>query len=219
MSKRKEFIYRWRIDYDFNTVISAFGSLLVTTVFALYNGFIGISHSSLWHGAICVYYIILVIFRGMIVLARRKILFSQNSEKSRNKVYMVAAVLLLILNFSLIIPVSLMVRQQKPVNLSLIPAISMAVYTTYKIIMASINLKRRKNSADSLIRLLRTINFIDALVSILTLQNTLIMVNSKTSSITMTRFATITGASVLLIILFLSVGAIKKGIMNIRKSE
>lgn len=219
MSKRKEFIYRWRIDYDFNTVISAFGSLLVTTVFALYNGFIGISHSSLWHGAICVYYIILVIFRGMIVLARRKILFSQNSEKARNKVYMVAAVLLLILNFSLIIPVSLMVRQQKPVNLSLIPAISMAVYTTYKIIMASINLKRRKNSADSLIRLLRTINFIDALVSILTLQNTLIMVNSKTSSITMTRLATITGASVLLIILFLSVGAIKKGIMNIRKSE
>lgn len=219
MSKRKEFIYRWRIDYDFNTVISAFGSLLVTTVFALYNGFIGISHSSLWHGAICVYYIILVIFRGMIVLARRKILFSQNSEKARNKVYMVAAVLLLILNFSLIIPVSLMVRQQKPVNLSLIPAISMAVYTTYKIIMASINLKRRKNSADSLIRLLRTINFIDALVSILTLQNTLIMVNSKTSSITMTRLATITGASVLLIILFLSVGAIKKGVMNIRKSE
>ena len=219
MSKRKEFIYRWRIDYDFNTVISAFGSLLVTTVFALYNGFIGISHSSLWHRAICVYYIILVIFRGMIVLARRKILFSQNSEKARNKVYMVAAVLLLILNFSLIIPVSLMVRQQKPVNLSLIPAISMAVYTTYKIIMASINLKRRKNSADSLIRLLRTINFIDALVSILTLQNTLIMVNSKTSSITMTRLATITGASVLLIILFLSVGAIKKGIMNIRKSE
>lgn len=219
MSKRKEFIYRWRIDYDFNTVISAFGSLLVTTVFALYNGFIGISHSSLWHGAICVYYIILVIFRGMIVLARRKISFSQNSEKARNKVYMVAAVLLLILNFSLIIPVSLMVRQQKPVNLSLIPAISMAVYTTYKIIMASINLKRRKNSADSLIRLLRTINFIDALVSILTLQNTLIMVNSKTSSITMTRLATITGASVLLIILFLSVGAIKKGVMNIRKSE
>lgn len=219
MSKRKEFIYRWRIDYDFNTVISAFGSLLVTTVFALYNGFIGISHSSLWHGAICVYYIILVIFRGMIVLARRKISFSQNSEKARNKVYMVAAVLLLILNFSLIIPVSLMVRHQKPVNLSLIPAISMAVYTTYKIIMASINLKRRKNSADSLIRLLRTINFIDALVSILTLQNTLIMVNSKTSSITMTRLATITGASVLLIILFLSVGAIKKGIMNIRKSE
>lgn len=219
MSKRKEFIYRWRIDYDFNTVISAFGSLLVTTVFALYNGFIGISHSSLWHGAICVYYIILVIFRGMIVLARRKILFSQDNEKARNKVYMVAAVLLLILNFSLIIPVSLMVRQQKPVNLSLIPAISMAVYTTYKIIMASINLKRRKNSADSLIRLLRTINFIDALVSILTLQNTLIMVNSKTSSITMTRLATITGASVLLIILFLSVGAIKKGIMNIRKSE
>ena len=68
MNKRKEFIYRWKIDYDFNTVISAFGSLLVTTVFALYNGFIGISHSSLWHGAICVYYIILVIFRGMIVL-------------------------------------------------------------------------------------------------------------------------------------------------------
>ena len=65
--------------------------------------------------------------------------------------------------------------------MTLIPAIVMAVNTTYKITMASVNLKRRRQSSNDLVRLLRTISFIDALVSILVLQNTLIMVVSHDS--------------------------------------
>ena len=77
--------------------------------------------------------------------------------------------LLLILNASLIVPITIMVKQQRPVTMTLIPAIAMAAYTTYKITMASVNLKRSKKTADSLVRFLRMISFIDALVSILTL--------------------------------------------------
>ncbi len=99
----------------------------------------------------------------------------------RNKVFLGLAksFLLFILNISLIVPISIMVGQQKSVNLTLIPASAMALYTTYKIIMVFVNLRKRKVSSDNLVWLLRTINFIDALVSILILQNTLIMVKSK----------------------------------------
>lgn len=60
----------------------------------------------------------------------------------------------------------------------------MAAYTTYKLTMAFIHLRRQKrsNHHNVLIAQLRTINLIDALVSILTLQNTLIMVNQDKSS-------------------------------------
>jgi len=43
----KDFIDRWKNDYDFKTVVTAFGSLAVTVFFALYNGFLGIYYSSL----------------------------------------------------------------------------------------------------------------------------------------------------------------------------
>jgi hypothetical protein len=109
-----------------------------------------------------------------------------------------------------------MVRQQKPVSLTLIPAIAMAAYTTYKVIMASVNLRKRKSSSDSLVWLLRTISFIDALVSILTLQNTLIMVNSSGEDLGMLPLTAITSALVWIAVLGMSLNAIMKGIRKIR---
>ena len=70
-----------------------------------------------------------------------------------------------------------MVLLKKPINIGKIPAIAMAAYTTYKITMAIVHIGRYK-IYHVLVRELRTINLIDALVSILTLQNTLIMVNA-----------------------------------------
>ena len=71
----------------------------------------------------------------------------------------------------------------KPASMGLIPAIAMAAYTTGKVIMVSIHIARLRRSprGNILIAGLRTVNFIDALVSILTLQNTLIMVSGTTA--------------------------------------
>ena len=110
----------------------------------------------------------------MIILYERK----SRTRANRKKIHLIASIVLLILNVALILPLAIMVVRQKPVNLTLIPAIAMAAYTTYKVIMASINLKRRKKTSNILVKLLRSISFIDALVSVITLQNTLIMVMS-----------------------------------------
>ena len=61
MGKIKLLFDRWKNDYDFRTMAGALCSLAVTVIFAFYNSFLGIYHSSLWHGTICVYYIMLVI--------------------------------------------------------------------------------------------------------------------------------------------------------------
>lgn len=219
MSRVKQFFDRWKTDYDFKTITAALGSLAVTALFALYNGFLGVSHASLWHGSICVYYLVLVILRTTVIAAGKKAGRKAEPNRALAKVYISSAALLLFLNVCLIVPVSLMVVRQKPVDMTLIPAIAMAAYTTYNVVMSSVNLKRRKRSSDRLVRLLRTINFIDALVSVLSLQNTLIMVNMKGDGSEMLTLSAITSAAIMLAVLALSVTAMIKGVVSLKSKE
>ena len=219
MDTVKRLISRWRTEYDFKTYTAAAGSLALTLFFAFCNGFLGIYHQSLWYGTICIYYIILVLLRGLIILAAKRAAQRNEKEAFRNKACLAISFLLLILNSSLVVPVSMMVRQQKPVSMTLIPAIAMAAYTTYKMVMASVNLRKRRASPDSLVWLLRTIGFIDALVSILTLQNTLIMVNSDGKTPAMLPLTAVTSALVWAAVLLLSVLAIARGFKRLRKES
>ncbi len=219
MNRGRQFLKRWKTEYDFKTFVTASGSLAATVIFTFYNGFLGIWHSSLWHGAICVYYVVLVLLRGMIIAAGRRISLREKRDNTENKVCLTAAVLLLILNISLIVPMSMMVRQQKPVDLSLIPAIAMAAYTTYKVTMAAVNLRKRKASSSGLVRILRTIGFIDALVSILTLQNTLIMVNSNGEDTGLLPLTAATSAAVWAAAVLLSVAEIMNAAKQIKGKE
>ncbi len=219
MSRRRQFVEKWKNDYDFKTVTGALGSLAVTVIFAFYNGFLGIYHRSLWHGSICVYYIVLVLLRVFIITARKRIGSKANPGNARDTAYVVSALFLFLLNLSLVVPVSLMVVLRKPVSMTLIPAIAMAAYTTYKIVMASVNLGKRKKSSDSLVRLLRTISFIEALAAILTLQNTLIMVNTSGDASEMLPLTAVSSAAVILAVLTLSVIAITKGVISIKRHK
>lgn len=219
MSRVKQFFDRRKTDYDFKTITAALGSLFVTAIFALYNGFLGVYHASLWHGSICVYYLVLVGLRTMIIAARKSADRRTEPEHAQTKVYVASAALLLFLNLCLVVPVSLMVVRQKPVDMTLIPAIAMAAYTTYKVVMASVNLKRRKRSSNRLVRLLRTISFIEGLVSVLTLQNTLIMVNMKGDGSEMLTLTAITSAAIMLAALALSIAAMIKGIASTKSKD
>lgn len=107
-----------------------------------------------------------------------------------------------------------MVLFKKSVNMGRIPAIAMATYTTYKIIMASINFRKRKHSNNVLVQELRTINFIDALVSILTLQNTMIMVIQDGKSNDMFILSAVSSAIILVVIIFISVANLSKALKN-----
>ncbi len=219
MSKTSQLCKRWKTNYDFKTFVSASVSLPITLIFAIYSGFLGISHKSLWYGTICVYYIILVILRGVTIAAGKKLPMAEKQENGRSKAFLTVSFLLLLLNISLIVPVSMMVRQQRPVDLDLIPAIAIAAYTTYKVTMAAVNLRKRKVSSDRFVWLLRMINFIDALVSILTLQNTLVMVNSDGGDQGMLPLTAVTSAVIWFVILFFSAAGMIKAIREIRKKS
>ena len=56
----KQFREKWNKDYRFKTFVGAWVSLCITVIFAAYHGYMGMDVSSIWHGSICVYYLLLV---------------------------------------------------------------------------------------------------------------------------------------------------------------
>jgi len=145
------------------------GGFAVTVAFALYNGILGAIYASIWHGSICLYYLLLSALRGILLSAVRR-------PARERRAFRCASLLLPVLDLSLAVPAAMMVLDRKPVQIGQIPAIGMAAYTTYKVVLAAVGLKRSKKTESLAEKALRTIAFTDALVSVLTLQNTLIVV-------------------------------------------
>ncbi|MGN0394525.1 MAG: hypothetical protein ACI4EF_04120 [Coprococcus sp.] len=124
---------------------------------------------------------------------------------------------LFVLSISLVGPITLMVLNRKSVNMTLIPAIAMATYIAYKVVMAPVNMKKSRNFKDSLVKLLRNINFIDALISILTLQNTLLVVKASADRQDMMLLAAISSAVGLCVTVFMTIWNIIQGRKQIEK--
>ncbi len=155
-------------------------SLLLTILFAVYNGVLGIVSHSIWNGSICFYYLFLVALRIIILINEKKVIKLQDKQlqnDNRRKVFVIISILMFIMSASLFVPITLMVLSQKQLELGLIPAITIAAYTTYKVAMAIINFVKYKKYENLAFRQIRIINLVDAILAILTLQNTLIMVN------------------------------------------
>lgn len=217
LKKAKSILEKRKKDYTFKTLTSSLISFGVTVLFALYNGVLGALLPSVWHGSICVFYLLLVAIRGMILLAERSAVTKSENERGcrRQRVFVISSIMLMVLNLSLILPIALMVTLQKPVSIGLIPAISMAAYTTYKLTMAAIHIRKQKRSdhRNILVTELRTINLIDALVSVLTLQNTLIMVKqTEAAANDMLVLSAVSGAVIYVFIVAVTVRLIVKGV-------
>ena len=200
---------RWRQDFGFRTLTNAHLALAATTLFALYNGYVGLTTLAVWNGSICFYYLLLSVTRGYILLIERPQADLPPEQRQRvgSKACVASACALLLLNLTLIAPISLMSQLKRPVGISFVPAIASAVYATWKIGASTFNFRVSRKSEDMLVRMLRTINLIDALVSILTLQNTLIMVNSGSDASDMIALATVSSAIVFMIIIAISTSA------------
>lgn len=211
-------------DFVFKTTVCSMFSFGVTAMFALYNGFLGVHMLSIWHGSICIFYFLLASIRGLILFTEKNIKAKCKTEKirSRQKAFNFSVTILLFLTLAISCPIALMVKFEKPVYLTLIPAIAMAAYTTYKVTIASINIWKQKSRNDTniLITELRYINFIDALVSVLTLQNTLLMVkNTESSNNNSLILSAVSSAVIYIVIIFITLRLIATGLKQQRKQS
>jgi hypothetical protein len=198
----KNFFNVWNTDYYFKTFTLSAISVLIGVAFTIYNGFLGIYYQSIWNGSICVYYILLAVIRGIIVQSQKV----WNIDEYRlKKLHLVTHIMMLALNISLIVPIIVMVRGERTYNWGLIPAITIATYTLYQVIMAIMHYLKSKKMNNPLVHQLRTSNLINALVAVLTLQNTMIIANSGEIAGDMKLLSILSSAIIWLIIVYLSI--------------
>lgn len=207
----KDFLRSWREDYHFRTVYTARISALITFGFTVFNGVLGILYRSVWNISICIYYVLLAVVRRIVVRSQRKTV-DKNQEKIIKKTYAVTHIILILMDVALVVPIALMVIGARNYTYGMIPAISMAAYTTYRMTMSIIHYLKSKRNENRFIRVIRTINLQDTLVSVLTLQNALIIANGDDMA-SMMRLTMWTSAGIWGVILFFTV----KSFVMIRK--
>lgn len=160
-------------DYRWRTIWLAVPGMVSNIIFAVFNGVIGITSHSAWFGTLSAYYILLSIMRAGIVRQERAIAAikeKQEHMRREQSVYRRNSVLFLFMAVVLAGAVILLLNAQGGKDYPGLTIYAVATYTFYKIIMSTIQVIKVGKRKSPLLSITRRIGYIDACVSILTLQ-------------------------------------------------
>lgn len=186
-------------------------SIIINIVVIAYYIYLGITTKDLFARSFSIYYVFIVIVKLFILLFLKEGK-KANSKSFYKKAYMFLTIIMIVIDLSLIVPMFLMVLYPNEVKMGIIPAITIATYTTYKITIALIHF-RKKSEDNAIIRFVKELSVVEAFVSILMLQHTLIMVNGEMNT-DMRVLSSISSAIILSIVMLYSVINLIKTIKN-----
>ncbi len=201
--KIKEIIQMWRKSHTSKAFGSAILSFSANIFFALFNLVIGVIYRLLWNFTISFYYILLTVAKAILLLSEKKNYTRSVEEASakRETLFKLLNYFLIFLDVTLVAPVILMIFLQKSSNLTMIPTIALAAYTTYKISSAIVHFVKRKRLNNLSLEGFRAIRLKEGIVSIITLQNTMVFVFGDPTEM----LALTTTTSILLLLLSIGV--------------
>lgn len=209
--KKTSFGAQFLEDYTFRTILTTMPSFIINVAYTVYNGVIGIVNQSSWFITMAVYYSLLGVMRYHAVNTGRKISRMKNQKLIRKKelaVIKTDGLLLLLLNLALSGVVLLTIAKGRAKAYSEIMAISIAAYTFYKTTMAVINMVKVRKMQSPILITIRNIGVADALVSMLTLQTTMLASFQNTSHLDVNRMNALTGMAVCILIALLGISMI-----------
>lgn len=210
-------------DYNYRTIFNAALAFIFVFIFSIYNAILGIIYQSVWYISISIYYFLLMIVRFILVkngylLGKQKLEIDIKAKKM-TKIYLKSGIYLFLIDLVLVIPITMLIYFQKKVNFPDWIAIGMAAYTFYKLITAIVNFIKTRKSEHLIIKGLRTINFTDAMVSLLTLENTLILTFSTEKSESLFILGAILGFVTIVLCFLLAVLTIINGRKILKKNN
>lgn len=160
-------------DYRLRTVLSAVPGLASNIIFAVFNGITGILSRSAWFGSLSAYYILLSMMRAMGVWQEKKISkITQKRERMKREIatYRKNSLLFILMAIVLGGMVILLEASIGGKNYPGFTIYAAALYAFYRIITSVINMVKVNKQKSPLLTIIRKIGYIDACVSMLTLQ-------------------------------------------------
>lgn len=209
--KKNPFGERFFDDYTFRTVLTTLPTFLINVAYTIYNGVIGVMNQSAWFITMAVYYSLLGLMRYRAVNTERKTKYLEDQSQVRKKelsIIKTDGILLLLLNIALIGVVILTITKDTAKRYSEVMVISIAAYTFYKIITAVINMIKVRKLQSPILITIRNIGVADALVSVLTLQMTMLASFQERSTLNINQMNAITGLGVCILISLLGASMI-----------
>ncbi|MBQ7307123.1 MAG: hypothetical protein IJW82_01175 [Clostridia bacterium] len=208
-------------NWGFRASIGVIASFTINVMYSIFEGVVAIMSSSIWFGALALYYLCLSVMRFS-VIKNNKIKLEYSLENQDNiqkswKIYRNSGIVLIILSFAISSAVVQMVIDNRHFEYGEIMAIVMATYCFYKISISIYNLIKAKKFDNPMMQTIKNIGFADSLMSILSLQTALIATFSEGANLNFMNG--ITGGVVCLLTIALAIMMIINGNKNLSKRK
>lgn len=198
-------------DYRWRTILFAVPGMVSNIIFAVFNGVIGITSRSAWFGTLAAYYILLSVMRAGVVRQERKIAGVKEKQEHISRelsVYRRNSILFIFMAVVLAGAVILLLNAQGGKDYPGLTIYAVATYTFYKIITSTIEVIKVGQRKSPLLSIIKRIGYIDACVSILTLQTAMFAAFADGQEELIKMMNGITGTIVCLMVLGLGIQGI-----------
>lgn len=220
-NKIKQMIYdnkygnRYMTDAAFKVEVSLYISLAITLGFSVYNLVSGFTYSSLWLGAVAVYYILLSIIRFLLLRFIKKNNGKQDMI-AEYRSYRLSAILMMLITFTLSGIVLSMILKNKSYVYSDVYVITSATYTFYTLTVSIIDIIRYRKYESPVLSAAKAIRLAAALISILSLE-TVMLIHFGNDEVLRRNITALTGAAVSIILILMSIYMIVHANKEIKK--
>ena len=211
-----KYLSKYKNDYKLIYKVSLFTSLIFNILYALFKLVSGIVFKSFWFISFALYYFLLIILRSNIA---REELRDNVSLKDEFIKYRNTGVILLLTNVILTIIILIIVNQK---IMNIYPdwmAITVAVYTFYLLFNSIFNLIKYRKYKSPLISSSKIINVVTSLVSLISLEITLIPTFGGNQTEFFELMIMVTGGGIALIIIIISLYMIIKSTEWLNEKE
>lgn len=191
-------------------------SLATNLSFAVYNCVVGLSSKSWWYITLGIYYVILSVMRHALLQIKRK---ASSDESYQRFVKRFTGFMLMALSVSLVGTVILSVVTDRGTKHHEIVMITIALYAFTKVTLAIINLVKARKNDSAIIKALRNVSFADALVSIFSLQRSMLVSFGGMDPDTIKLFNILTGAGVCILVFLLGLNLVGGRRISMAKSK
>ena len=187
-------------------------SLIFNLAYAVYNSVLGFTSHSWWFVTLSAYYVVLSVMRFAVLQIKRKSETEIFAKKFTGFCF-------IFLSVCLVGTVILSAVTNRGIKYHEIVMITIALYTFTKVVLGIINLVKSKKYSSPASKTLRNISFADALVSIFSLQRSMLVTFEGMGESDVTLFNILTGSGVCIAVLVLGINLIGGRRIDMAKSK
>ena len=209
---------RWQDDTRLRVNVSLYGSFAWNALYGIFQLWLGFYHHTFWFYSLGAYYICLGVMRFFLVRYTSKYAPGERMQTELKK-YRACGIVFLVMNLSLALIIFFMVYWNRTFEHHMITAIAMAAYTFTAFTVAIVNVVKYRKYNSPVFSASKAISLAAALVSMLTLESTMLTAFSDETMTDISRklMLGVTGGVISLLIVAMAIYMIVVGTKKLKK--